>query len=68
MPRADQKTPPPTRAETLAAALAEAITAGRMPPGLPLEEEKLAAAHDMSRTPVRDMSVSYTHLTLPTKA
>jgi DNA-binding GntR family transcriptional regulator len=54
MPRADQKTPPPTRAETLAAALAEAITAGRMPPGLPLEEEKLAAAHDMSRTPVRE--------------
>jgi DNA-binding GntR family transcriptional regulator len=44
----------PTRAEALAAALAEAITAGRMPPGMSLEEEKLAAAHDMSRTPVRE--------------
>lgn len=45
---------PPTRAEALASALAEAITSGRMPPGTSLEEEKLAAAHDVSRTPVRE--------------
>ena len=44
----------PTRAETLAEALAEAITSGRMPPGMSLEEEKLAAAYDVSRTPVRE--------------
>lgn len=45
---------PPTRAEALAASLAAAITDGRMPPGWPLEEEKLAAAHAVSRTPVRE--------------
>jgi DNA-binding GntR family transcriptional regulator len=44
----------PTRAEALAAALAEAITSGRLPPGMSLEEEKLAAAHAVSRTPVRE--------------
>ena len=50
------KTParPPTRAEALASALAEAITSGRMPPGTALEEERLAAENDVSRTPVRE--------------
>ncbi|MFO0292195.1 MAG: GntR family transcriptional regulator [Rhodospirillales bacterium] len=46
--------PPATRAEALAATLAAAITAGRLPPGMALEEEKLAAAHAVSRTPVRE--------------
>lgn len=49
MPRGE-----PTRAEALAARLAEAISAGAMPPGTPLEEERLAAAHGVSRTPVRE--------------
>jgi DNA-binding GntR family transcriptional regulator len=44
----------PTRAEALAAALAAQITAGRLPPGAALEEERLAAAHGVSRTPVRE--------------
>ncbi len=44
----------PTRAESLAAALAEAITQGALPPGAALEEEKLAAAYGVSRTPVRE--------------
>ena len=44
----------PTRAGALAAALAESIAAGRLPPGTPLEEERLAAAHGVSRTPVRE--------------
>jgi DNA-binding GntR family transcriptional regulator len=44
----------PTRAEVLAAALAAQITAGRLPPGAALEEERLAAAHGVSRTPVRE--------------
>jgi DNA-binding GntR family transcriptional regulator len=46
--------PGPTRAETLAAQLAEAITEGRLPPGTALEEERLAAVHGVSRTPVRE--------------
>jgi DNA-binding GntR family transcriptional regulator len=44
----------PTRAETLAARLAEAITEGRLAPGAALEEERLAALHGVSRTPVRE--------------
>lgn len=44
----------PTRAGTLAAALAESIAAGRLAPGTALEEERLAAAHGVSRTPVRE--------------
>ena len=50
-PTADHR---PTRAGTLATALADAITDGRLPPGTPLEEERLAAAHGVSRTPVRE--------------
>lgn len=49
-----RRRPGPTRAELLAAQLAEAITEGRMPPGTALEEERLAAAHGVSRTPVRE--------------
>lgn len=44
----------PTRAGALAAVLAEAIAGGQLPPGTPLEEERLAAAHGVSRTPVRE--------------
>ena len=50
-PPADRR---PTRAGTLASALADAITAGDLPPGTPLEEERLASAHGVSRTPVRE--------------
>ncbi len=46
--------PKPTRAETLAAHLAEDIVGGRLRPGTPLEEAQLAAAHGVSRTPVRE--------------
>ncbi len=49
-----RRRPGPTRAETLATQLAEAITEGRMPPGTALEEERLAAVHGVSRTPVRE--------------
>ncbi|MFN9092320.1 MAG: hypothetical protein ACK5V0_12680, partial [Alphaproteobacteria bacterium] len=35
----------PTRAEGIAAALAEAITRGEIPPGTTLEEERLALAY-----------------------
>lgn len=52
--RAGRRRPGPTRAETLATELAEAITEGRLPPGTTLEEERLAAAHGVSRTPVRE--------------
>ena len=52
--RAPRRRPGPTRAETLATQLAEAITEGRVPPGTTLEEERLAAAHGVSRTPVRE--------------
>ncbi len=45
---------PPTRAEFLAQKLAEEIVAGRLMPGTPLEEIPLAAAHGVSRTPVRE--------------
>ncbi len=44
----------PTRAETLAEAIAAAITEGRLAPGAALEEERLAALHGVSRTPVRE--------------
>jgi DNA-binding GntR family transcriptional regulator len=44
----------PTRAGVLAAILAESIAEGRLAPGTPLEEERLAAAHGVSRTPVRE--------------
>jgi DNA-binding GntR family transcriptional regulator len=44
----------PTLAEAIAAALAEAITRGEMPPGTTLEEERLALIHGASRTPVRE--------------
>lgn len=45
---------PPTRAETLAQVLADEIVSGRLTPGTPLEEIPLAAAHGVSRTPVRE--------------
>ncbi|WP_237217428.1 GntR family transcriptional regulator, partial [Falsiroseomonas oryziterrae] len=45
---------PPTRAEALAQRLADEIVAGRLTPGTPLEEIPLAAAHGVSRTPVRE--------------
>ncbi len=59
MPLDHQAAPPPaeirpTRAHVLANALAESITSGALPPGTPLEEERLAAAHGVSRTPVRE--------------
>lgn len=44
----------PTRAEILANELAAAITGGALAPGTTLEEERLAAAHGVSRTPVRE--------------
>lgn len=44
----------PTRAEILANELAAAITSGALAPGTTLEEERLAAAHGVSRTPVRE--------------
>ncbi len=44
----------PTRAGALAATLADSITSGALPPGTHLEEERLAAAHGVSRTPVRE--------------
>jgi DNA-binding GntR family transcriptional regulator len=44
----------PTRAEALAETLAGQITAGQIAPGAALEEERLAAAHGVSRTPVRE--------------
>ncbi len=44
----------PTRAGALADSLAQSIAAGQLPPGTPLEEERLAAAHGVSRTPVRE--------------
>lgn len=46
--------PNPTRAELLADRLAEDIVAGRLAPGTALEEVALAAAHGVSRTPVRE--------------
>jgi DNA-binding GntR family transcriptional regulator len=44
----------PTRADALAQRLADEIVAGRLRPGTPLEEIPLAAAHGVSRTPVRE--------------
>lgn len=44
----------PTRAEGIAASLAEAITRGEISPGTTLEEERLALAYGASRTPVRE--------------
>lgn len=52
--RPSRRRPGPTRAETLATLIAEAITDGSMPPGMTLEEERLAATHGVSRTPVRE--------------
>jgi DNA-binding GntR family transcriptional regulator len=52
--RGRETQPAPTRAETLAQHIAEAIVAGRLSPGTPLEEIPLAAAHGVSRTPVRE--------------
>lgn len=49
-----RRPPVPTRAEALAQLLAEEIVAGRLAPGTPLEEIPLAAAHGVSRTPVRE--------------
>jgi DNA-binding GntR family transcriptional regulator len=45
---------PPTHAEALAQHLADEIVAGRLTPGTRLEEIPLAAAHGVSRTPVRE--------------
>jgi DNA-binding GntR family transcriptional regulator len=44
----------PTRADALAQKLADEIVAGRLTPGTALEEIPLAAAHGVSRTPVRE--------------
>lgn len=44
----------PTRAEALAQHIADEIVAGRLRPGAALEEIPLAAAHGVSRTPVRE--------------
>ena len=44
----------PTRAEALAQHIADEIVAGRLKPGAALEEIPLAAAHGVSRTPVRE--------------
>lgn len=44
----------PTHADQLADRLAEDIVAGRLRPGTPLEEMAVAAAHGVSRTPVRE--------------
>ncbi|MDP3417987.1 GntR family transcriptional regulator [Falsiroseomonas sp.] len=46
--------PRPTRAEAIAAKLAEDIVAGRLKPGTPLDEAGLARTHGTSRTPVRE--------------
>lgn len=43
-----------TRAEILQARLAEAIVSGRLAPGAVLDEAQIAAAYDVSRTPVRE--------------
>ncbi|WP_270936601.1 GntR family transcriptional regulator [Falsiroseomonas oryzae] len=52
---ARRRAPPvPTRAEALAQRLADEIVSGRLTPGTPLEEVPLAAAHGVSRTPVRE--------------
>ncbi len=55
-PSASPNPPPPrpTRAEAIAASLAEDIVAGRLKPGTPLDEVGLARAHGASRTPVRE--------------
>ena len=54
LPRKRAKETRPTRAEALAQHIAEEIVAGRLSPGAPLEEIPLAAAHGVSRTPVRE--------------
>lgn len=51
---APRRTHRPTRAGALADSLAQSIAAGLLPPGTPLEEERLAAEHGVSRTPVRE--------------
>ena len=52
--RGRQRPAPPTRAEALAQHIADEIVAGRLKPGAALEEIPLAAAHGVSRTPVRE--------------
>lgn len=52
--RGREKPAPPTRAEALAQHIADEIVAGRLKPGAALEEIPLAAAHGVSRTPVRE--------------
>ncbi|MDB5652136.1 MAG: gntR, partial [Hyphomicrobiales bacterium] len=44
----------PTRAERLAADIADAILNGELAPGARLDEQGLAARHGVSRTPVRE--------------
>jgi len=46
--------PRPTRAEAIAAQLADDIVAGRLKPGAALDETSLAAHFAVSRTPVRE--------------
>ncbi|MBX9594320.1 MAG: GntR family transcriptional regulator [Roseomonas sp.] len=46
--------PRPTRAEAIAAQLADDIVAGRLKPGAALDEASLAAQFSVSRTPVRE--------------
>lgn len=51
---AEASKPRPTRAEAIAAQLAEDIVAGRLKPGSALDEASLAAQFSVSRTPVRE--------------
>ena len=44
----------PTRAEELAEEIGEAILDGAFPPGMRLDEHRMAAHFEVSRTPVRD--------------
>lgn len=53
MPRLDLAQPPPM-AERLADALREAIVSGSVPPGSRLNESGIAAAHRISRSPIRE--------------
>ncbi len=56
MPASDPARPAarPTRAEEIAARLAEDIVTARLPPGATLDETLLAASFGVSRTPVRE--------------
>ncbi|SFK75086.1 GntR family transcriptional regulator [Falsiroseomonas stagni] len=53
-PPPESPKPRPTRAEAIAAQLADDIVAGRLKPGAALDEASLAAQFSVSRTPVRE--------------